>query len=214
MPISLQDVHSLSLSKSTALSGYYVPRLIPPFDVIRTLNSAGVRFVLVGAHGLGGWTGKPRAKQEVDVVVQARSHKKALQALCEEYPYLLTEDLEVVTRLRDPEDDKVRIDLMKPKQPIVKAALDNTHQVTKEGLTYQIPTLEMALGMKFAAMISLYRAEEDRLMDASDFISMVKAHPSLNLEKLAELGQLVYNGGGAEIAELVGRVRAGQKLEL
>ncbi len=59
--MAVQDVHSRSLATSSALSEYYVPKLIPPHEVIRVLSEAGVRFLLLGAHGLGGWIKKPRA---------------------------------------------------------------------------------------------------------------------------------------------------------
>jgi hypothetical protein len=72
----------------------------------------------------------------------------------------------------------------------------------------------MALAMKFAPMISLNRADEKKLIDASDFIVIVKSNPEIDLEKLAQLGDLVYPGGGAEIIEKVRQVRAGEKLHL
>ena len=147
MPV--KDIHVRSLAASTALSGYYVENLIAPLEVIKILNKAGVRFVLVGAHGLGGWTKKPRATEDVDVVVAARGHKKALAAVLAAFPHLQSEDTDVVTRLRDPEDGIVRIDLMKPTQALFKAALANTRTVESGGQVYQVPSLEMALAMKF-----------------------------------------------------------------
>ena len=72
----------------------------------------------------------------------------------------------------------------------------------------------MALAMKFSAMISLTRSDYKKHFDAGDFIRIVKANPDIDLEKLHMLGQLVYNGGGAEIVEKVKQVRAGEKLKL
>ena len=66
--------------------------------------------------------------------------------------------------------------------------------------------------MKFAAMISPYRLEEKKLKDASDFIYMVKGNPDIEFGTLTHLGQLVYGGGGAEICEMVRKVRAGEML--
>ena len=48
----------------------------------------------------------------------------------------------------------------------------------------------------------------------SDFIRIVKINPNIDLETLAELGDLVYPGGGLEIVEKVRQVRAGEKLLL
>jgi hypothetical protein len=212
--MKVQDVHSEGLAISTALSSYYVENMIPPLEVIRQLNVAGVRFMLVGAHGIGGWVKKPRATQDVDVIVAARGHKKAIRVLLAAYPDLEAEEHEVVTRLRYRETQKVLIDVMKPAQPLFREALQHPHIVESEGQRYAIPSLEMALAMKFAPMISLNRAEEDRLIDAHDFIAMVKANPNIDLEMLTRFGELVYHGGGQKIVEKVRDVQAGKKLIL
>ena len=103
---------------------------------------------------------------------------------------------------------------MKPNQPLYRKALKHTHPVESDGLTYSIPSLELALAMKFSAMISLTRSVDKKHFDAGDFIRVVKANPSIDLEKLHALGQLVYNGGGAEIVEKVRQVRAGETMKL
>jgi hypothetical protein len=210
----LQDVHSQSLGTSSALSGYYVKNAILPLEVIRVLDAAGVRFMLLGAHAIGGWTDEPRTTEDVDVLVAARGVKKAVAALLAAYPRLNAEDNEVVTRLRDPETGKVVIDVMKPNQPLYREALKHTHSVETDGQTYSIPSLELALAMKFSAMISLTRANHKKHFDAGDFIRIIEANADIDLEKLHMLGQLVYNGGGAEVVEKVRQVRAGERMKL
>jgi hypothetical protein len=212
--VVVRDVHSFCLIRSTALSEYYVDKMIPPLDVIRVLNAAGARFMLVGLHGIGGWLRKPRATEDVGVLVAARSHKKAIQALLAAFSFLVAEDNEVVTRLRDPESGTVLIDVMKPNQPLFRETIKHTHQVEPGGQTYNIPTLEAALAMKFAPMVSLNRAGRDRLQDAHDFMYIVDNNPDIDLEQLEVFGQLVYNGGGAEIVEKVRQVRAGETLRV
>jgi hypothetical protein len=209
-----RNLHAESLATSTALAGYYVKNFIPPLDVIRVLNEANVRFMLVGAHGIGGWIGESRATEDVDVVVGYRQHQKATRALLAAYPQLQADDQEVVVRLRSPETGKVLIDVMKATQPLFRHALKYTRTVDSEGQSYRIPTLEMALAMKFAPMISIVRVIEKKLVDAADFIKIVKANPGIDLERLAELGELVYAGGGKEIVDLVRKARAGEKLPL
>jgi hypothetical protein len=196
------------------LSEYYVPNLITPLEVIRVLNAAKVRFMLLGAHGLGGWMGKPRATEVVDVLVGSRGHKKAVASLLTAFPHLQAEDHEVVTRLRHPETGTIVIDVMKPNQPLYRDALKYTHMVQTAGQTYSIPSLELALTTKFAAMISLTRADRDKFQDVRDFMYIVDTNPDIDLEKLYTLGQLVYNGGGDELVEKVRQVRAGEKLVL
>jgi hypothetical protein len=212
--MNLTDIHTRSLATSTALSVYYVENLITPLEVIKVLNKAGVKFMLVGAHGLGGWMRKPRASEDVDVLVAMRSQKKALSALLAAFPYLDADDHPFVTRLRERESKTVRIDIMKPNQDLFREALRHTHTVQSEGQTYKIPSLEMALAMKFAPMISLNRADIDKHLDAHDFGHIIKSNENIDLEKLAELGDLVYPGGGKEIVKKVRQVRAGEKLIL
>jgi hypothetical protein len=212
--MQLRDIHEQSLATSTALSEYYVPNLITPLEVIRVLNTANLRFMLLGAHGVGGWTHKPRATEDVDILVGTRGHRKAVRALLVAFPQLLAEDHEVVTRLRDPVTKAVVIDVMKANQSLYRDALKYGHTVESEGQSYSIPSLELALAMKFSAMISLTRSDDKKLIDAADFIRIVRANADIDLEKLHALGQLVYNGGGPEIVEKVRQVRAGETLRL
>jgi hypothetical protein len=212
MPV--QDIHVTSLAKSTFLSRYYVPAQIAPLDVIRVLNAARVRFMLVGAHGVGGWMGKPRATEDVDVLAGYRQEKKAVRALLAAFPHLKAEDHEVVTRLRDSQSGAVVIDVLKPNQSLFREALRYAHVVESGGQSYKIPSLELALALKFAPMVSLNRADKDKLQDAHDFMYMVDSNSDIDLEKLAQLGDLVYSGGGAEVVEQVRQVRAGEKMKL
>jgi hypothetical protein len=211
---TVRDIHLDGLGISSAISAYFMPEFITPLQVIRTLNEASIRFVLVGAYGLVGWTKTPRATQDVDVLVGVRGQKKAVRTLLAAFPHLQAEDLEVVTRLREIETQRLAIDVMKANQELFRAALKHTYSVEAEGESYKVPSLEMALTMKFAPMISLNRADEKKLIDASDFIVIVKSNPDIDLEKLSELGDLVYPGGGAEIVEKVRQVRAGKTLHL
>jgi hypothetical protein len=212
--MKLADIHSRSLATSTALSEYYVENLITPLEVIKVLNAADVKFMLVGLHGIGGWLNDARATQDVDVLVAMRSQKKAISALSKAFPHLEVEDHPVVTRFREKDTGEVRIDVMKPNQELFREGLKHTHTVHNKGQTYKIPSLEMALTMKFAPMISLNRRDKDKYQDAHDFMQIIDSNPHIDLEKLALLGDLVYSGGGKEIVEKVRQVRAGEKMHL
>lgn len=210
----LANDHSHYLLKNSILSGQQAMHTLPVASVIKVLNDHGIRFVLVGAHGHAGWRKESRATEDVDVVVMARHQKKATRALLDAFPQLRADDQEVVTRLLDTKSDLVAIDLMKTSQPLYQAAFKNVTQIEIEKQTCLIPTLEMALAMKFAAMISLTRADYKKYRDASDFIRMVQVNETIDLVKLAELGELVYPGGGAELTQKMGEVRAGKKIRL
>src|ERR1700687_4900868 len=67
-------------------------------NVIAALNRAGIRPILMGAHGLGGYRSEARATQAVDVLVPNREVRKAVRALEEAFPYLEVVDLPAVVR--------------------------------------------------------------------------------------------------------------------
>ncbi len=210
----MQEIHGDSLATSTAISRYYLEHFISPQDVIAILNNAGVNFMLVGAHGVFEWTQTPRGTWDVDVLVGARGFTKAVNALQVAYPDLELEVEEAITRFRTPGDRKGVIDVWKVNQPLYRQGIWHGVTVRSREQAYKVPSLEMALAIKFALMISLTRDYAKKYMDAHDFIRMVCVNSEIDLDKLAQLGELVYPGGGQEILEMVRRVRAGEKLDL
>ena len=212
--MTTKTVHGRELDVSCSISRYYVEHFISPLEVMSVLDKQRIKFMLVGLHGLVGWLNEARATEDVDILVGTKHQKKAVRLLLERFPQLHEEDHEVVTRLRDNETNKVAIDVMKTNQPLFREALKHGHLVKAGTLSYFIPGLELALAMKFAPMISLTRADEDKFQDAHDFMRMIRCNPDIDLEKLAAFGELVYPGGGKEIVEKVRQVRAGEKLQL
>jgi hypothetical protein len=207
------NIHVISLGQSAALSDLQVPNVIAPLDVIRVLNEAKVNFVLVGAHGLSGWIAEPRATQDVDVVVMTKHLKRASQSLIAAFKQLEADDEPAVIRFRDRASGVIAIDVLKQRE-LYRQAFKHTRSVTASGQTYKIPSLEMALTMKFAAMVSPNRADADRFQDAHDFILMVKANAKKDRKKLIELGDLVCADGSEQLLEMVRKVEAGEKLVL
>jgi hypothetical protein len=217
--MAVLDVHEQRLRRSAEIARFQMEvqmdkRFLSPLDVIRVLNREKISFVLVGAYGLSGWMPQARATEDVDVVVAARQVAKAVRSLTGAFGHLEADDVEVVVRLRDKDSKQVAIDVMKPVQPPYRDIFKHTKKTAMGKESYRVPTLEMALTCKFAPMISLMRMDEKKHQDAADFIAMVRNNAEIDLEKLAELGDLVYNGGGKEIVEMVRKVRAGEKLVL
>jgi hypothetical protein len=155
--MKVQDIHENSLQTSTALTRMAMAHLITPFEVITALNRGKISFVLVGLHGLGGWMGEPRATQDVDVIVAAKHHKKAVRILLDEFPSIEAVEHPVVTRLHYKDTKKIAIDVMKPSQQLFRDVFRHTHKVRSGRQEYRIPCLEMAIAMKFAPMVSLHR---------------------------------------------------------
>jgi hypothetical protein len=212
MPV--KDIHAHTFAKSSILSSYQMPKVILPIDVIRVLNRAKISFVLVGAYGLAGWRRETRSTDDVDVIVAGRQVKKAVRMLLEAFPQLEPVDLPVVVRLRERDTEDVMIDVMKPVQQPYTAVFKHTYKLDAEGESYRVPSLEMAVVMKFSAMLSTTRAPEDRHRDAYDFMRIVKNNPDLNLDQAAELASAMYPDGGKKLRELTRKTLANETLVL
>lgn len=208
----LTETHQWNLEKASQLSRLQMDQTIAVVDVIRILNRAKISFVLVGAYGIAGWMKKPRATEDVDVVVAAKHVKKAVRELVTAFPELDPEDHEVVVRLRWRSTKNVAIDVMKPIQPPYLEIFKHTEKMELGKETYRIPTLEMALACKFAPLVSLSRADKDKYQDAHDFMYLIDNNPDVDLEELHKIGEMIFPGGGKELVEKVGQVREGKRL--
>jgi hypothetical protein len=143
---------------------------ITPSAVIRVLQQAKVRHVLVGAHAISAWAGDPRATIDVDIV--AADPNQARDALAAALGELTVEDHPVVIRFK--RGGREVIDIIKPSSsPIFQAALKHTTRSKIEELQTDVPQLEMAIALKFAAMASPTRQVEDKHLDSHDFIRMI-----------------------------------------
>ncbi len=184
---------------------------ITPVDVARVLSGAGVRYVLAGAHAVNAHTGKPRATLDVDILTDAPV--KACEALARAFPHLTMTDSVVVTRFFD--EGREAIDVMKAKPtPLFRRIVRLAQQVEIQGQPIPVPSPEGMLAMKFASMINPNRPILDRRQDAVDFARVVEAHPKLESELLAALGELLHGGGGDELVNLVEDARSGRVLEI
>jgi hypothetical protein len=207
-------IHLLNLAISTALSRHYVRFFISPNAVIDVLNAASVRFMLAGAHAIGGWMNEARTTQDVDVLVATRHVRAAIQAIQSAFPRLELHDNPVVARFTNPRSGKIVLDVMKANQPLFRDAMRHVHRITTKKRTYFIPSLEFALAMKFAAMSSPQRGRLKKMQDAVDFAGMVGANPKIDLAKLSNLAGRIYPRGRAEALDLVRRIRVGEPITL
>ena len=102
---------------------------IEPGAVIRVLDDAQLKYVLVGAHAISALGGDPRATMDVDVI--AAQPAKARDALSRAFPQLTVEEHPVVIRFK--QQGREVIDIIRPTAaPIFEAALEHTTQVKLE----------------------------------------------------------------------------------
>jgi hypothetical protein len=206
--------HQLSSRLSKQFRDMYRPEelSVEAAGVIRVLNAAGVKFVLMGAHALGGWTRAPRATQDVDVLVQKSHQRRAIQALRKAYDSLVVQELEVVTRFLDPHTQQPVIDVIKPYAALHRYTLKHAVRV---GDSHRVADLETSIANKFEAMIAYHRDILKRQQDAVD-LALLVAHNKDNFDRarLEQLGAMVYAGGGKELLKHVDEVLAGRPLHI
>jgi hypothetical protein len=189
--------------------------------LLQTLNEKRIPFVLTGAQAIGGWTGRPRATHDVDILVKAgRNLTRAVNAIKALYPELEVRVFSGVTAFFVPGDKDSVIDVTYPHRLDLAETLAHPVWVEDRGLRYRIPALEAALANKYGAMLTPTRNLGKRMIDVGDFMNMVLhsldegQHP-IDLGKLAALGELVWpSGGGEEILRLVEQVKAGRSFSL
>jgi hypothetical protein len=183
-----------------------------PETIIRLLNKAKVKFVLMGTHGLVGWRSEPRATHDVGVLTAWKDYAKAVRALHKAFPELEMIDTGVMTRFKDEITGNIVIDVMKPLDDLFRSVFRCSVAV---GKTHRVPDLEMALAAKFAAMISPRRSQEKKLLDGNDFINVTRHnYRKIKRAKLQRLADKVYAGGGNEVLKMIDDVHAGREIKI
>jgi hypothetical protein len=185
--------------------------------LLETLNEKRIPFVLTGAQAIGGWTGRPRATKDVDILVKpGRNLTRAVNAVKALYPDLEVRVFTGVSAFFVPGEKESVIDITYPHRPDLAETLAHPVWVEDRGLRYRIPSLESALANKYGAMLTPTRNLEKRGQDVVDFRLMVRhsldeGQQAIDLGKLAALGEKVWpGGGGKEILLLVEQVKAGR----
>jgi hypothetical protein len=185
---------------------------VKPRQVIEVLRQAGIKPVLMGAYGFNVYRDQARATEYVDVLVRKKDIRKAIRVLHEAFAHLTLNDTPVVTRFIDPATGKAVLDVMKPTQKVFRMFFRHTVPI---GDTHSIPTLEMALISKFAAITSPYRERLRKMQDATDFAVMTDHNKDkIDLRKLQRLAEYVYPGGTKEIKQLVEDILAGRPIQV
>jgi hypothetical protein len=210
---------SSSLQRSYDLSRLHVSDAVSPHELAKILTEAKAEYVLIGGHILGYFTGTPRATVDVDAIVSSADINKAVRAVQAKYPELTVQDLIYNVRFNSVRSEgrvgAERVDLVRNNAPLFARILQRyAVTVSAGGQSVRVPTVEAAVAMKFAAVISPNRGNESRPQDRADLMSLVSLNRSLKLVVLKELGDLVYPGGGGELTSFCSAVWQGKTVSL
>jgi hypothetical protein len=185
--------------------------------VIQALTAKKIPFVLTGAHGISGWTGRPRATHDIDILIKGgKNYARAVSAIRVLYPQLEHRRFAGVTGFFPPGEKQSVVDVTYPHRADNAATLRTAVWVEERNQKYRVPSLEAALANKYGAMLTPTRDAGKRGMDGVDFYNMVKhsmdeGRQPIDLATLEALGEMVWpGGGGQEILRLVEEVKAGK----
>ena len=203
------------------LSAQYRKRFaMPEIDwqrIVTALQAKKIPFVLTGAHGISTWTGRPRSTHDVDILVKSgRNYTRAINAIKALYPELEMRNFFGVAAFFVPGETESVIDVTYPHRLDIAQTLATAVWIEDETRRYRIPALEAALANKYGASLSPTRDAGKRGQDMVDFYSMVKhsldeGRDPIDLDRVAELGELVWpGGGGKEILYFVEQAKAGE----
>lgn len=184
---------------------------VTPGEVIETIVGAGVKkWVLMGLYGYVGYLVRPRATQDVGVMVDVREKDAAVAAIMKRWPKLEMRDQSpILIRFADPgethsgQPPQVVIDIMLPNDDCQREILKN-HVAVDPKTGHCKPTLEAALAAKYSAIVSPYRDWNRKEYDAGDLRSMIMPDADrIDRDAVAHLCELIFAGGGAEILEFI-----------
>ena len=170
-----------------------------------------------GAHGISGWTGRPRATHDIDILVKGgKNFARAVDAIRALYPQLEARRFAGVMGFFPPGEKHSVVDVTYPHRADNAATLRTAVWVEERNQRFRVPSLEGALANKYGAMLTPTRDQIKRGQDGVDFAAMVKhsmdeGREPIDFAVLAALGEMVWpGGGGTEILRLVEEVKAGK----
>lgn len=189
-----------------------VPNLLPV--LVHALDEARIRFVIVGEHGLESWLQRPPTTRRVEAMVSSKQLERAVAVVGAARPDLERRGHLVRIRLSERTPDGGTIELSKPVEPPYFEIFQHSRKVSRDGLRYRVPSLEMALAITYGAMTSIYRTPAVSRQDADDFVRMVRRNPDYDRDVLAALGDRIYRRGGRSLLRRVGQAVAGEQMGL
>lgn len=207
-----------NLEKSYELSSRQVEDAVNPLEVAALFEKENMSYVLIGGHMLSYYTGIARATVDVDFIIGWTDFKRAAKMIQKTYSHFKPNDKVyhiTYDSCRSTAGELERIDLVKDGFPLFRTVVEKySTEIRKKQYVIKIPTIEAAIALKFAASISPNRGDENKPVDNADLLRLIRTTLKLDEKVLATLGDLVYKGGGNELASIVDDIRKGKTVRL
>ncbi|MBN4050412.1 hypothetical protein JYT28_01550, partial [Desulfobulbus sp. AH-315-M07] len=174
--------------------------------VIAVLDDVGAAWTVVGAHALNSYV-RPRATDDIDIVVEASKLPEVLKALEQKMGKLQIDDIGAAIRVLDLSVDLIRSD----NHVLFRAALEKAVQIGE----VRVPPPELLLALKFLASTSPWRKAADRGQDTVDLVRLYQTLGStLDREGAFRYAASIYPGAERELEQMLRRIDRGEKLQV
>jgi hypothetical protein len=176
--------------------------LVQPAAIAATLDRLGIVHVFIGGIVVGCYSGRPRATQDVDVVLAPGSDADAAaRAIAGLGKRLTIQRFPSFIAIQRPASDggASAVDLVTTSAGSYGLAFEAGETLRLEGQAIRIPSIEVMLVLKYTAAVNPIRPAERALQDWADLAAMAAGTPTLHRERAYRLGNAVVPGYGDDL---------------
>ncbi len=174
--------------------------------VSNVFTNAGIRSVMVGGLVVGCHSGRPRATQDIDVIVDVLEIPKIvieqLGALVgsrklERHPSFISFMKKTVV------GDREVLDIITSKAGSYGMVFDNCIKLNISGNDVYIPSAEMMVVLKYTAAINPIRQKAKQAQDWADIYAILDANAKISVYSVSYLADMVVPGWGEDLANKI-----------
>ena len=174
--------------------------------VSKILTQSGIRSVMIGGLVVGCHSGRPRATQDIDVIVDVLEiPKKVIDQLgalvgskkLERHPSFIS--FMKKTALGDREV----LDIITSKAGSYGMVFDNCMKLSISGSDIYIPSAEMMVVLKYTAAVNPIRQKAKQAQDWADIYAILDANSKISVYTVSYLADLVVPGWGEDLVNKI-----------
>jgi hypothetical protein len=169
-------------------------------DIIAALSAKNT-VVVIGGVVVGCHTGRPRATQDIDVIVDQVPTKAVMKKIgalvgaqkIESHPSFLSFIAASVVGEREV------LDVITSKSGSYGLALRHTIDFTIGTTSISIPTPEMMIILKYTAAVNPIRPKAKQMQDWADLLAIFAANPGMSVSYLEKMADSIVPGYGQDL---------------
>ena len=175
--------------------------------IAEVLTDLGVEHLVVGGFAVGALSARPRATEDVDLLVWQRDLGTLCDGLAARFGPLEVDRFRSLARVKAPAMDIVAADAV----PLRRQAMapENTQPVRFGAGVLRLPTAPSEIVLKLGAILSITRSPDDAAQDIVDVRRILTNHPELQVGEVVALGRALRTRSPKEVALIIETLKAG-----